>query len=315
MIVSGDGTVLISSLGWVEGDALWLFQPTAGQEARVTFDSGARYVSLHCCDPSHFAVAHHFDGSRFEITVRTFSNPEGVIARGWLAPGGSSLEGDPDAWRFVPRLYVEYLNFEPHSDFVLLTVLPAAGRIDAQRLRWYDDTYDKGYQGVIGVLELPDEGQALIAVQRDSRLVLHDLATGQSRRKIALLGRGGNPRMLMRRNGELWADDYDSIAVLDTDGWKVLRSARLQAARADTQQFIGEYAFDRHEALCAVARPFTGDVIAIEPETLKVVSAAKVGGQPLEVALLGEGQVVARDWKSGRVLRGRLEHRRRRFPV
>ena len=76
---------------------------------------------------------------------------------------------------------MEYLRFEPWRDFVLLRVSPHRGRIQVQRLEWYDDTYDKGYQGVIGVLELPGEEFAVVSVQRSSQLIFHDLNTGLKR--------------------------------------------------------------------------------------------------------------------------------------
>jgi hypothetical protein len=92
--------------------------------------------------------------------------------------------GDPSAWTDVPLLYVEYLGFAPWKDFVLLKVSPMTGKMEVQRLEWYDDSYDKGYQGVIGVLQLPDDGSALVSVQRSSRLILHDLETGRQRRQF-----------------------------------------------------------------------------------------------------------------------------------
>ena len=75
----------------------------------------------------------------------------------------------------VPLVYVAYFTFDPWKDFVFLKILPEREQIDVQRLEWYDDTYDKGYQGVIDVLELPGESSAVVSVQRSSRLIVHDL--------------------------------------------------------------------------------------------------------------------------------------------
>ena len=55
-----------------------------------------------------------------------------------------------------------------------------------------------------------------------------------------------------------------------------------------------------------MARPFSGDVVGIDTATLKVKCTAKLGRQPLEVAALGRGAIVARDWKTGDFLRGQL---------
>ena len=314
MIASGDQRVLISSMGWVDRDSLWVFDVPSGKEIRMPLKTGARYLSLHCCHPSYFAVVHHFDGSRFEVTIHGFGDPGRMAARGSFQIDSSSLQGESDLWQFVPRLYVEYLGFPPWSDFVLLSVSAVASRIDAQRLEWYDDTYDKGYQGVIGVLELPHREIAIVAVQRSSRLVVHDLVHGNSRGTIDLAGRGGNPNLFMRcKARELWASDYDFLVVVDPDNLKTIRSARFQMALAGTQQFIGDYAFNQDEQVCAVARPFSGDVLGVNPLKMKGTSKARVGGQPLEVALVDDDQVVARDWQTGRLLRGQLASQRWRL--
>lgn len=310
MISDPEGTTLLSSMGWVDHDALWRFDVAGGTAETVPLSTGARYSSLHCAGSSRFAVAHHFDGRRFEVSVRSFSAPSVVLARAVKADGETSVAGDASAWTDVPRLYVEHLAFAPWHDFVLLRVSASTSTLEVQRLAWYDGSYDKGYQGVIGVLELPEAGCALVSVQRSSRLILHDLETGMQRRSIELCGRGGNPRLELRNSRtELWASDYDTLAVIRTDNWQIQRRSRLQGAVAGTQQFIGDFSFAPDQELCAVARPFSGDVVGIDLGTLKIKRAAKVGRQPLEVAALRGGEVVARDWKTGDLLRGTLERR------
>jgi hypothetical protein len=316
MIASGDQRLLISSMGWIDHDSLWVFDVPSSDVTLVPLKSGARYLSLHCCHPAYFAVVHHFDGPRFEVTVRGFGDPGRTLAQGTLQVDSSLLVGDPHLWKYVPRLYVEYLSFTPWNDFVLLAISPATGQIEPQRLEWYNDTYDKGYQGVTDVLELPDGDSAIVTVQRSSNLILHDLRNGTSGGTVELAGRGGNPHLCMRREArELWASDYDSLVVLDPVSWRPIRSARFQTDLAGIRQFIGEFSFDQSELLCALARPFSGDVLGVNPATLEVASQVKVGGQPLEVALTGPDQVVARDWKSGTLLRGQLARRRWWSPI
>ena len=312
MISNPERTTLLSSLGWVDGDAFWRFDAASGRAGRIPLGTGARYASLHCTGSQKFAVAHHFGGRRFELSVRNFSDPPAVIARAVLAPDESGVTGDAAAWTDVPLLYVEYLAFAPWKDCVLLKVSPATGRIEVQRLEWYDDSYDKGYQSVIGVLELPGSDCALVSVQRSSRLILHDLNTSTQRRSIDLGDRGGNPRLELRAEGrEVWASDYDTLVVLRTEDWQVQKSARLQAAdAAGGHQFIGDFSFLPDHELCAVARPFSGDVVAVDLATLKVKRSAEVGRQPLDVGALPGGEIVARDWMTGRLLRGALDLRR-----
>ena len=310
MISNPEGTTALSSLGWVDHDGLWRFNVASGETDTIPLRTGGRYSSLHYLGSDRFAVAHHFDGRRFEVSVRSFSSPGDVLAHAVLEDGENSVAGEPAAWSGVPLLYVEYLHFAPWNDFVLLRISPTTGKADVQRLQWYDDSYDKGYQGVIDVLALPDDTCALVSVQRSSRLILHDLETGTQRRSIDLGGRGGNPRLALRELGkEVWASDYDALVVLGTADWQVLRSARLQSAFTGTQQFIGDFCFAPDQALCAVARPFNGDVVAVDLASLRIKSSAKLGRQPLEAVALSGGKIVARDWKTGDLLLGSLERR------
>jgi len=310
MISDPAGATVLSSLGWVDGDALWRLDTATGRIDLIACQTGARHGSLHRHAGAHrFAVAHHFDGRRLEISVRSFSAPDSVVARAVVEPGASRMEGDASAWADVPRVHVEYLGFPPWNDFALVKLSPERAP-EVQRLAWYDESYDKGYQGVVDALELPGAGAALVSVQRSSRLILHDLQTGGQRRAIDLDGRGGNPRLQLHDGGrEVWASDYDTLVVVRTDTWRVRRRSRLQGALTGTQQFIGEFAFAPDGAVCAVARPFSGDVVGLDPSTLRVTGSAKVGRQPLEVAALRGGEVVARDWKTGDLLRGELRRR------
>jgi hypothetical protein len=108
---------------------------------------------------------------------------------------------------------------------------------------------------------------------------------------------------------EIWASDYETLAVLRTTDWQVDRSSLLQGSPAGTRQFIGDFSFPPDQELCVVARPFSGDVIGVDLRSLKIKYSAKVGREPLEVAAIGRGEIVARDWKTGDLLRGMLERR------
>jgi hypothetical protein len=84
----------------------------------------------------------------------------------------------------------------------------------------------------------------------------------------------------------------------------VKQSKRLQDTATGAAQFIGEFEFNKDESLCAVARPFSGDVIALDILTFEIRYCCKTGGQPLKAVLLKDGRVFARDWKIGALLKG-----------
>jgi len=88
-----------------------------------------------------------------------------------------------------------------------------------------------------------------------------------------------------------------------------MKEADLLDPEGGTQQFIGDYSFAPDEETCVVARPFGGDAVGIDAATLKIKRSVKLGRQPLELVALPRGEIVARDWKTGDPLRGRLKRR------
>lgn len=115
MISDPEGTTLLSSMGWVDHDALWRFDVAGGAAETIPLSTGARYASLHCVGSGRFAVAHHFDGRRFEVSVRGFSAPGVVLARAVVEDSENRVAGDPSAWTDVPHLYVGYSYANPNT--------------------------------------------------------------------------------------------------------------------------------------------------------------------------------------------------------
>lgn len=303
MIVNPDRTTVLSSIGWIDGDAIWVFDVASGNARTIPQNTGARYASLHASDSERFVVVHHFAGERFLASVSLFSAPEITVSTASYEDGRAALVANEGAWNGLPQLFVAHLA-QRWNDYVLVKI--ESGHVHIQRLEWYDTSYDKGYQGVIDVIALPDPRYALVSVQRSSELVIHDLETGQATQKISLGSQLGNPKLALRQSGkEVWASDYDTLVIVDTDSWRVSRKKRLQSAVAGTGQFIGDYSFSA-DGSCCVARPYSGDVVAVD-ERLRIRKSAKLGRQPHEAIELPNGDVVARDWKTGDLLRGRME--------
>jgi YVTN family beta-propeller protein len=53
-------------------------------------------------------------------------------------------------------------------------------------------------------------------------------------------------------------------------------------------------------------RPGSSDVAVIDPSTLAFAKTIHVGRQPLVAVVLDAGQIIARDWKTGDLLRANL---------
>lgn len=304
MLINSSESHLVSNLGWIDKGSLWVCEIATARVDNVAL-SEADYLTLHPGDPDTFAVVHNFASERLEISAHDITSPQTVLSRISFIAGIADFEGDPDVWRRLPRAYVVGANY-------LLMLDPAKHTAELKNLAWFDDSYDHACQGIVGVTEVPGKELVIVSIQRDSEPVLHCPAEDQIVRKIPLAGRGGSPVFRFRAEGkEAWASDYDMMLRLNPDDWSIRDKIRLQWEPLDYVRFIGDFAFNNDETLCAVARPFSGDVVALDTQTFKVTHRAKLGKQPFDVVLLEDGRVLARDWKTGGLLQGKLTSRRR----
>ncbi|MDR7419974.1 MAG: hypothetical protein QN178_13810 [Armatimonadota bacterium] len=306
MIVSIDETHLVSSLGWVDAGTVWVCETRTYQVRQVTL-SDARYLTLHAGTRDVFAAVHHFDGSRLVLTAHPATEPERVLSRITVAHGQTALDGDAAVWHDLPRAYTGWYGPPDAGTYCLCLIDARRPTVEVQPLEWYAQTFDVATQGVIGVTEVPGQPLLLISVQRDSRPLLYDPRRRAVTGRIGLAGRLGNPVLRFRsRAPELWASDYDVLLRLDPSDWSIMNAVRLSGAAGGAgtapRQFIGEFAFNVDESLCVVARPFDGDVVAVEAGSFSVTHRAVTRGRPLDVAVLGDHRVFARDWQTGELL-------------
>lgn len=321
MLIDAMESTVISNLGWAEGGRLWLCD-TATSKIRQAKIGDGKYLSFYDGKEGMFAAVHHFESNRLEITAHNKTMPDEVLARITILDSKSSFDGDVSVWSKLPRVYVAYyVRFKASTDsppkipnndgFFLFIVDAARNDVELHTLDWFDGSYDHGYQGIIGVEEVPNSDLLLIAIQRDSTPVLYDVKNRKVIKKITLADRHGNPHLRFRRMAnELWVHDYDMLLRVDPATWGVKNKIRLQDASSDkTQQFIGDFVFNNEETLCAVARPFSGDVVALNMKSFKVTHEAKTGRQPIDTAILKNGKVFARDWKTGDLLTGQLKRK------
>jgi hypothetical protein len=306
MLVDEHGRTVVSSVGWVDQGSLWVFR--AGARAVETLKiSDAKYAVLVPGQQNHFSMVHHFDGANVEITVHDFDDPGRSLATARVTADGTSVTGDIASWEHVQKFYTAYFLRPPISGSILFRVLPAERRVDMQQVGWYNQNYDKGYQGVIGVTEIPGDNLLLFAVQRSSELVIYDWGSQEKVGSMQLAGRGGNPNPFYRRHAnELWADDYDTLVKIDATSGGIVAASLIQSEAGAGRQFMGRFSFDRSETICIIARPFSGDVIGLDPSTFEIRYRCELGRQPLEAVVLPDNSIVARDWRSGSLLEGCL---------
>lgn len=309
MFISPDSRFIISHLGWVDKSALWIYDVVNDTVNLVPVGS-TKYLSLYSCkDKNQFAVFHHSDGTLIRLTVHSFDNPANPLCTIERSGEKTQVQGDFEVLKNAPRYYVAFYNPGYNADFHLISMNLTQGEIQADRFDWYDNSYDKGYQGIVGVIEL-DSGNLIVSVQRDSQPIVYDPETKTVVRKLSLAGSHGNPKFrFASQRGEIWADDYDTILKFDSKTLILKASQRLQMATTGTAQFIGDWTFNNDETLCLVARPFNGDVVAISTDDLKIKYVAKTGKQPLQSVFVSNGNIIGRDWQTGTLLKGSLRRK------
>jgi len=311
LLDSSEGRLLASPHGWAHEDSLMLLDTRTDMSTTIPI-APSKFVMMERGSSSHFLLNYcepkGYASVRL-IEVRPFDSPTQVVSRCRISPSSIQLEGDLNVWERLPRAHVVDLGPEGGDFAYVVWLHPKAGVGDWIPLTWWnDESYDRGYQSVLSAVEIPGTDKVIIPVQRDSCPIIFDLRERRAVGRITLSERRGNPRLFFRRLApEVWADDYDTLVRLDSKGLVKTGSVLLQPSDASgARQFIGDFAFATNEGVCAVARPFSGDILAVDPETLRPVAHAKVRGQPFTVAVLSNGKVYSQDWHSGRLLKGQL---------
>lgn len=300
MIYDSTTDTVVGNLGWVDRGSLWVFNPREGSATLLPIE-GASYLSLRGGPNGLFRVVHHHS-SDLGVSVRHAARPEIELASIRVDRGEPQFAGNSALWAEVDPSAIIQTRAGPR----LIWIDGASERVAALDLSWFNSsTYDLDYQGLVDCLSLPGTGLVAVSVQRSSELVLIDPTANARVGQISLAGRGGNPSLTPLPGTDLLASDYDSLCVVNLKTNAVRSSALIQAPPGpNSQEFIGHY--DVRNAVCAVARPFSGDVLLLDLATFEVRARAPVEGQPLAVCMISESEFVTRDWKTGSVGLGRF---------
>lgn len=312
MIVDSTERFVIDNMGWVDHAAIWCLDLANDTVRQIGLGAGG-YLTLIQGDRDLFIAVRRESVTVVEATVHMAGSPSDVLARLRVEQGRATLTGQMDLWGSLPRVFVaNHSRFANVVRPVLFVVDHRRDTVDLHELPWYEEGYDLGYQGLLDPVPVPGSDLLLMPVQRDSEPIVYDLTERRKVGSIKLANRHGNPTLRFRRTApELWADDYDTLLRLDIDSWRIRDERRLQEDIVSKVQgrnslgraFIGEYCFDLDEVRCAVARPFSGDIVVLDTASFRQALRVPTGSQPLSVALLRDGRVIARDWKTGNLIR------------
>ena len=309
MIVDRAGTRAVSSMGWLERGALWVCDVDS-DIPRSVYLSQAESLRLFEGADDHFAVVHDFRRDGLRIGVHCIATPDKEIAACEIAdPSTARFHGDAEIWSKVPRYYVGYITGDKDgraADY-LIAIEREPPRARLTPLNWLTKPLDEDYEAPTSVIETPDRRWIIVSMSRTSTLIVLDPRRNVVERKLKLAARRGNPHPRFRMGDEMWADDYDTLVRISGEGWRQKDTLRVQSEGPDgSMQFIGEFAFTADRTQCLVARPFSGDLAVIDAERFKIERTHALGGQPFEIALLRDASVIARDRRSGLMLRTSL---------
>jgi hypothetical protein len=299
MIFDSTAQIVIDSMGWFDKGALWIFDLQSQTESRIAIE-GSNFPRLRAGSNGLFRLTHQ--SSDQAVSIRRVREPGLELASVRFNQLQPTFSGDTGLWKHVDPAVIMITESRPR----LVLIDAPAGRVVDLDLSWFTSAnYDLVWQGLIDCITLELTERVIVSVQRSSELVVIDSGRNERIDSIVLANRGGNPKLCMLQWGEFLASDYDTLCRVDANSLTVLKSVRLQGAKApNTQQFIGEY--DVVQSRCVVARPFSGDVLLLDLDDLRVLGHASVGGQPLAVCMISESRVVTRDWKTGRVAVGKF---------
>lgn len=295
MIYDAATNRVVGNLGWVDRGSLWVFNPSDRSEISVPIE-GASYLSLRGGPNGLVRVVHHHSPD-LGVSIRHIARPDLELASIRFDGGKARFDGDSGLWNQGDPSAIIQTDAGPR----LIWIDGASEKVTDLDLSWFNSTtYDLGYQGLVDCLSPPGAGLVAVSVQRSSELILIDPARNQRVSQISLAGRGGNPALGLLSGMELLASDYDSLCVVNVKTGAVRSSAPLQVPPApNSQQFIGDY--DCRGAVCAVARPFSGDVLLLDLATFEVRARAPASRQPLAVCMTSDSEFVTRDWKTGTI--------------
>lgn len=295
MIFDAEAQLVIGNMGWVDKGALWSFNVRSQEETRIPIE-GSKFLSLRAGANGFFRLTHHQSPDQ-AVSIRHTREANVELASVRFKHGQAMFVGDANLWSQVDPAVI--ITTDSGQRVILIDATHL--RVIDLDLTWFtSENYDLVWQGLIDCVTLRSRGYVIVSVQRSSTLVIIDQNRNERAGSIALANRQGNPKLHMPNSIDLLASDYDTLCRIDTQSLAVRRSVRLQDAdSANTQLFIGEY--DVTPDMLAVARPFSGDVLLLDPDDFKVFGQVQVGGQPLAVSILSDHRVITRDLKTGRV--------------
>lgn len=313
MLVNPSRTRIVSHLPKIDGNNLWLCETGPNAVFSVPISNADR-VTVSPGSDGHFAVVHHRRGQSVEITAhRIDGSPTRVISRIFLSGRQWRFEGESDVWQHLPRAY--FACYTPEvmrdTDDHLIIVNAEERAAEPKGFPAFYGTDNHRWR-VQAILDVPKQPAILVEQSGDEHpFILFNYKRGKVGQRFQMTLKPNSARYYRFREhaNEFWIADPDHLTKLAPSlfgEWVAKKSIRLQLMDSTNGRYTGQFGFTDDESLCVVARPFLGDAVVVDTAKVEIVARVHFEGMPQSVAVLPGGQIYAREWNSGRLLRAAI---------
>lgn len=312
MLVAPDGSRILHMspvfLKNGEADGIWRLDAPFDGAPTVTPRPGGDGVLIQG-EGGWFALTNAFHKSaQIEIRALRFDDPSAVCARTAWPQGEPS--GDARAWRHLPRYWLASTNAGRPSMCAMR--VDEFGALHPIPLDW--PVGDEGENAPQLLRCDLSTGDIVVGKYRSNEIVFCDAETGAMKEGVVLAGNAYSVRDIQfhQPSQTMWVMGYDMLFRFDQKTRKLERSKEVQPPtpyefdpREKLRSWAGDFVLQPERKRVCIARPFEGDVIAVDWERLAPVAVAKTGGKPAYLAAFGD-LIIARDWRTGETLRATL---------
>jgi hypothetical protein len=310
LLVAPDGSRIIHMspvfLKNGEADGIWCLNAPFDGAPVVTPQPGGDGVLVQG-EGGWFAVSNApWKPGQIDILALRFDDLCTVRAKtSW--PSGETT-GDASAWRHLPRYWMA--SVAPGSSCAMR--LDENGGLRPVLLDW--PVGDEGQESPMLLRRDPSNGDIVVGKYSSNEVLFCDADTGVPKQGVMLEGNARSVRdiQLDQPSQTMWVLGYDMLFRFAQKTRKLERSAQVQpptpyesGVREKVRSWVGDFVVQPEQKRVCIARPFAGDVVAVDWETLAPVAVAKTGGEPAYLAAFGD-LIVARDWRTGETLRATL---------
>jgi hypothetical protein len=155
---------------------------------------------------------------------------------------------------------------------------------------------DPGYSEPSNAALLPNGREVAISIVRCNHMVFFDIESRRTR-LVDMPGAGGANEVTVRGRS-VWMVNYDTLCEIDIETLRVRASPTLQPPYRDkaygfmTHAFVGRIRYSDTAKGWLVPRPYSGDILLVDPASLSPRARIDCGGKPYDVVEFRDGRLL-----------------------